>query len=487
MAPSGPPASAAKAAAKPEAKPKAKGKPKAKVVEEDAGPKMEAPDKAEFDAAMEEIQKTIEELQAQQAELGGKISGRSGGKDEYFAKRNEYRAQLDEFTRKIDELMGKKEELNKGINDKKQEGVDMKTQLGKMKKSIGFTSEAAIDDRIADIDLWLRTETLTLKQEKDYMKEISELKRNRPKVGQVSKMEDSLASRDTGANLRENIGTIKEEVNLYRDGKRQVSQGLAALNESRKEQLGDLPQLIEERDAIGKKVREQMEKRNTLRDEFRQKERDFNAWRNEQRRARQDKVNEERNSKQAEWDMSRRMKKAEEMDEQPYVSEITLIEQTIFFCKSLVADKGPAVKEEKKETSHTNPEGTEVMQSKQDRDEEFYYAPTAAKKKKGTKNKGGKEGAAKPIKHNAETFKLFDKLKLSAPITTEDIPEKLEQLEAQLASYQEKVKAWEINRDMLKEKIMKGESVEEEKKVEAKVEEEKAADEEEKAEGEEEK
>merc|ERR1740129_1792279 len=142
---------------------------------------MDPPNKEEFDAAMEEIQKTIEGLQAQQAELAAKISERSGGKDEYFAKRNEYRAQLDEFTRKIDELMARKEEINKGITEKKQEGADMRNQLSKMKKSIGYTSESAIDDRIAEIDLWLRTETFTLKQEKDYLKEIQELKRNRPK------------------------------------------------------------------------------------------------------------------------------------------------------------------------------------------------------------------------------------------------------------------------------------------------------------------
>merc|ERR1719384_3002842 len=133
-------------------------------------------------------------------------------------------------------------------------------------------------------------------------------------------MEEALSSRDTGANLRENIGTINEEMALYRDGKRQVSQALATLNESRKEQLGDLPKYIEERDEIGKKIKTEMEKRNTLRDEFRQKERDFNQWKNEQRRARQDKINEERQAKQAEWDMSRRMKKAEELDEQPYIS-----------------------------------------------------------------------------------------------------------------------------------------------------------------------
>merc|ERR1740123_1231890 len=302
---------APKAAADAKASAKAKAK-KAKVVEEDEGPKMDPPNREEFDAPMEEIQKTIEGFQAEQAALAAKISERSGGKDEYFAKRNEYRAQLDEFTKKIDDLMARKEELNKGISEKKQEGADMRNQLSKMKKSIGFTSEAAIDDRIADIELWLRTETFTLKQEKEYLKEIQELKRNRPKVGQVHKMEDSLNSRDTGSSLRDNIGTINEEMALYRDGKRQVSQALAALNESRKDQLGDLPKYIEERDELGKKIKEEFEKRNTLRDEYRQKEREYNQWRNEQRRAKQDKYNQERQAQQAEWEKSMRLKKAEQ-------------------------------------------------------------------------------------------------------------------------------------------------------------------------------
>merc|ERR1712228_424493 len=104
-----------------------------------------------------------------------------------------------------------------------------------MGKSIGYTSESAIDDRIAEIEFLLRTESHSLKQEKDFLKEIQDLKRNRPKVGQLHKMEDSLASRDTGANLRESIGTINEEMALYRDGKRQVSAKLAELNESRKD------------------------------------------------------------------------------------------------------------------------------------------------------------------------------------------------------------------------------------------------------------
>merc|ERR1712039_771170 len=122
---------------------------------------------------------------------------------------------------------------------------------------------------------------------------------------------------------------------------------------------------------------------------------------------------------------------------------------------------GPVEKEEKKATEHTNPEGTEILVGKDNREEEFYFAPTA--KKKASKKKGGAKegGSAKPIKHNAETFKLFDQLKLNAPITTEDIPGLLEKLDEQLEHYKQKVKEWEINRDEKKKKILEGEDVEE--------------------------
>merc|ERR1719416_250269 len=439
----------------------AKEKKKAKA-EEDDGPKMEPPNKAEFEAALAEIQTAIDKLQEQQAELGKKISERSGGKDEYFAKRNEFRAQLDEFTAKIDALMARKEEINKGISDKKQEGAEMKNQLGKLKKSIGYTSEADIDQRIAEIEHKMVTESSSLKQEKDYLKEIQELKRSRPKVGQVHKMESSLATRDTGSNLKESIGTINEEMALYRDGKRQVSAKLAELNESRKDQLGDLPKYIEQRTELGKKIQDEMNKRNVLRDAFREKEREFNAWKNEQRKKKQEQYAEESNRKKAEWEAQARIRKAEQMDVQPYVAETTLIEQTLLFCRGLVADKGPAKEDEKKEIKHDNPDTHMVLLGKDQREEDYYFAPTAKKKSK-SKNKGGgaEAGKAKPIKHNAETFKLFDQLKLNAPITTDDVPALLEKLEEQLASYQEKIKDWELKKDAQKKAILEGTYVEE--------------------------
>merc|ERR1719235_1254595 len=95
-----------------------------------------------------------------------------------------------------------------------------------------------------------------------------------------------------------------------------------------------------------------------------------------------------------------------------------------------------------------------VILSKENRDEEFYFAPTKGKAAK------KKAAAAKPkganIKHNVETFRLFEQLKLDAPITTDDIPPLLEKLEAQLVEYNEKVKVWEANRDEMKRKILAG-------------------------------
>merc|ERR1712217_942617 len=153
--------------------------------------------------------------------------------------------------------------------------------------------------------------------------------------------------------------------------------------------------------------------------------------------------------------MQRRQREAEKLDDQPYVSEMTLIEQTMLFCKNLTSTKNEEKKTEEKEIVHNNPEGTEVLLKKEDRDE-YYFNPTSKGKKGKTKNKGKEASSAKPIKHNAETFVLFDKLKLNAPITTDDIPPLLVELEKQLENYKLKVKEWEEKREELKKKILEG-------------------------------
>merc|ERR1712232_1131339 len=191
-------------------------------------------------------------------------------------------------------------------------------------------------------------------------------------------------------------------------------------------------------------------------------------YKQEIRRLKQERAQEDRIKRQKEYEERKRLREADKLDEQPYIQEIALVEQCMAFCKSLTQAKGPVEKEEKKEIKHDLPKGAELMVSKEDRDE-FYLEPTAKGKKSKTKAKKD-ESATKPIKHNAETFQLFDKLKLDAPITTDDVPALLVKLDEKLVEFNSKVKKWEEQRENLKERILAGEATADDDKEEAKEE-----------------
>merc|ERR1719323_1264773 len=104
-----------------------------------------------------------------------------------------------------------KDGLQKNVENIQQEGREKRQQLGKLKKSIGYTDESEIDDRIKHIDFQLLTESMPLKEEKKLMAEIAELKRNRPKVGQVAAMEEHLGKLAEGSNMPEQLSQIKSD------------------------------------------------------------------------------------------------------------------------------------------------------------------------------------------------------------------------------------------------------------------------------------
>merc|ERR1712039_818790 len=243
-----------------------------------------------------------------------------------------------------------------------------------------------IDDRILTIEFKLNTESMALKDEKKYLLELQELKRNRPKVSKVNNLEGQLTAHreGTSGNVVEVKATI-QEINAamakHREEKKVIQEKLNKIRDERKEKLGDVPQWIEDRNKIGEEVAEKIKEKNAIRDEFKAKEREYYAYQAEVRKARQEKQQEERNAWAKEREQQAKVKKAERLEEQPYVAEITLLEQTIKFCESLTQKKAEETKEEKKETVHDLPDGAQLLMKKEDRDEEYYLAPSAKGKK----------------------------------------------------------------------------------------------------------
>merc|ERR1712085_198585 len=110
--------------------------------------------------------------------------------------------------------------------------------------------------------------------------------------------------------------------------------------------LGDTS-VYEDRKKLNEKIAALAEERNKIRDAFKEEENKYwEAWK-KKKQEQQEKYAAERKAQQAEWEETNKQRKVEKLDEQPFVSEITLIEQTIKFCKTLAGDKDEKKDEEK--------------------------------------------------------------------------------------------------------------------------------------------
>jgi len=380
-----------KAKAKADAKPKAKGEPRKKpeAAKEGEIAHIPAPDRDAFDEKTKAIQEAIDKLQAEQRSITDAINKRSGGKEEFYAKKAELRAQLDEFSQKINALQEQKDGIQKAMGEKRAESLQMKSDLTKMKKSIGFASEDEIDQRIASIEFKLWTDTVPLKEEKKMLQEMQELKRNRPKVAQVLKMEEGLNNFDAGGGVKQTLQTINEQIRNWMQEKSKVLEERDALNKEYEGKLGD-QNAYEERNELNQKIKEKQEERSKIREEFREEERKFRELLNKKRQEQQERYAAERESRQKEWEERNRQKKVEKLDEQPFVTEITLIEQTIKFCKSLTGGKEVEKEEEKKDAEMKDAE------AKEGEAKEGEEAKEAEKKDEPAEEKEEKKAADEP-------------------------------------------------------------------------------------------
>merc|ERR1719195_1943077 len=176
----------------------------------------------------------------------------------------------------------------------------MKSKLDKMKSTFGeYGTEEKIDKRIEEIEFHLQTQTLALKEEKKFLSEIQELKRNRPKVSQVSGIEDNIKKHVEGVPIKEKLDQIFAELGKARALKKEAQEKLTELQEGRKEQLGDMPQFVKEREEVGAQVVEKIKERNQIRDDYRAQEKEYNDYLYKQRQEKKERQWKEQQEREA--------------------------------------------------------------------------------------------------------------------------------------------------------------------------------------------
>jgi len=122
-----------------------------------------------------------------------------------------------------------------------------------------------------------------------------------------------------------------------------------------------------------------------------------------------------------EQQMIERYKMCEKLNEEPFVEEVSLLEQVAAYCRHLK----PAVKKARRAE-----DGEEGAQPR------------------------GQERAQKPLTHSIETMWLFECLGLEPPANLDAVPEALRTLEARLQSFRKRRRVWRCQRAVLQKRIL---------------------------------
>jgi len=430
--------------------PKSEQKPK----KEKAEPKRPAPNREKHNEEVKEIDQVIARLQKEEQDLKENIGERFHGKDDHDRQKYELIGKLKGFTASINALNEQKTTVIENDKKDREKQRTLRTEANRMKQQMQYTSEDEIDKRISEIDFILISETMSLKEEKKLLQEISELKKSKPKVEQ----------------MRQTIGQYEKESNMPRGEdveqmKNRITSDLKDLLEQKKAVQDELQKLEGEWDSKASGLKSMYEEKKRIRDEITKyitekkekisdfyKEKDeYDQYMDALKRDKMERLAKEKAKRKEEWEYERRKREVEQMDDMPFFAEVTLLQQTIKFCKSLQPKNTDNVQQEKKEVQLSGLDGCELLVKKENRDE-YFFAPKS--KAKATKHGGKQKVASKAIKHNVETFKLFEKLKLDAPMTIDDIPECLKQLESSLEDYNIKIKEFEAFNAERKRQIM---------------------------------
>merc|ERR1719271_1045275 len=426
--------------------------------------KVQQPDRTELDANAEKLQTEINGMQEKLKALNERISAKSAGKEEHFKARDEIRQQLDSFQSKIDALEKRRNELQGNIQSKQKESRDKRNELNDMKKRLGFDSEADIDKEIKAIETEMYTTSLSLKREKELIAKIAELRKSKPMVTKYQAMEGSLGPANVDS-MRDNITDIKKELDELRDAKKLQNAAYTKLMEARQKVMGDVPKLFEEREKINLAIRERIQQRNTLRDEFNVKQREYQAYQGKVRELRMERANLERAARNEEWAANKAVEAADAGPPAlPFAEDLQYLENIMKYLKTHAPKEEEAKKEHKKEIDASAAgKGYAVLKTKDDREEEFFFAPTKKKqlKKKGPATK------AKPIVHSMEALSFFDKYKIPTPADSSAIPDAIKATEAKVAEFKAKQEKKVEEEKKKAEKKAKGEKDEEEAPAEA--------------------
>ncbi|KAL2915050.1 multicopy suppressor of BFA (Brefeldin A) [Polyrhizophydium stewartii] len=383
-------------------------------------------------------------------EIQDKIPAK-GSNDSTATLKNELREKLNAQMQQMKDLSAKRTKLVEEIAAI-QAGLKKKSEAAKSEKDkLGYKTVDEIDAQIKQLELDLQSGQAKLIEEKRMVAEISNLKKARKVLEGHSSQQSSAESEKAKIDaIRAELKTLDGERDAVREATNATRAELNTVSDSLKETRVSFSGLLEQKKAAKAAVDAAFDKLRTARADFKKAKDDYFAWEREERNKRQEAFK----ARQAEEREARIVAQAERELED---AEIPAFSEEISLCSALIqflnSQAGSSAAAAAKPASRpasgraidsAMPAGATLMVRKADRDDDFMVLGKKNKKNAG-KSANGTNGAApaapastaRPIRLDIVMVNQFISLGLAIPVSTDDIPATLEQLEAKKKTFME--------------------------------------------------
>jgi len=405
-------------------------------------PRMNKPDKFKYEGIIDELNNEIDSIKLQRSNLLKRIKASQNGGSAFREAKDKARKTMSAFVKVKNGIMAERKALF-NQRDAIRASTDRLREMGRnMKGSLGnFNSVGDIDRKIKQLHERQNTTNMSLRDEKDLIKQIDQLTSMKKTVASFSAHNEKLrAEADSGKGL----ATLISEKNkaLKEIGEKIVAakKTLEAIEKKQNSSTADVTPLREKLDELKgvqeKKIaliREKRKNWKVINDEYYEYVLELRKVKAIIRKAEDEAWAKEKEQRRIEYE-------AELAKQKPWLAEIAMCDLLSNYLKELLP-KQAAPEAEDKPAAKTNSvakgfEGLRIMKKKGDDEAEYARNNTRGKKKrKKLKKQKMKQQRDKDLIHTFDTIANFSELKSKSkidvipPSCTEDIPDTLDALQ----------------------------------------------------------
>jgi len=411
-------------------------------------PRVERPDKAAHQAAIDEKNAEITALESQRDAITEKINAAAAAsKQDHGAA--EARKELSSLFEKSNVLKKERESLIAMQKQIRATADKLAAERKSASQSVRYNSVDEIESEIARLQRIQSTTSMSLQDEKKLLKEIDLLVASKRTIANLDAKKDSLNEiKKSREELNVAIDAKKKELDaVYKqiDAQRKIVDEQNSKHESTR---AVIPGLVQERNGVRNTINSIKADIRTRRDAFRVANNEWYNYTRAVRLQRKMQYEEEKKKREEEEEARRAAKEAEEAKKIPYEEEMGLCDYLVKYLQDTYLSSDNL----KKEVTTAKDESATVKKvvddpfanfkpitSKKNEDDDMYLKMGKGKsvRKKNKKQKDTKNQDKVLFKLNVDTFEQFGWLNLNPPMSLEAVPSSIEELKAKKVWYSE--------------------------------------------------